>query len=101
MSESVRRDRELDTERVWFPNTNFFDVDLTVQQGVYTGRENQAATDDTLPNLLDPVKEYGAAFSEKAQTLVQQLQVHPDLDCRFLAVRLNFSDFYRSRKDHR
>ncbi|KAF8914637.1 gamma-tubulin complex DGRIP91/SPC98 component [Mucidula mucida] len=84
LSESVRRDRELDTER-----------------GVYTGRENQAATDDTLPNLLDPVKEYGAAFSEKAQTLVQQLQVHPDLDCRFLAVRLNFSDFYRSRKDHR
>ncbi|KAF9055299.1 hypothetical protein BDZ89DRAFT_1175392 [Hymenopellis radicata] len=84
LSESVRRDRELDTER-----------------GVYTGRENQAATDDALPHLLNPVKEYGAAFSEKAQTLVQQLQVHPDLDCRFLALRLNFSDFYRSRKDHK
>ncbi|SJL02046.1 related to Spindle pole body component alp6 [Armillaria ostoyae] len=79
LSESVRRDRELDNER-----------------GVYTGR---GTTDTELPIQLNPVKEYGSQFSEKAQALVHQLQVHPDLDCRFLAVRLSFSEYYRTKKD--
>ncbi|KAK0190890.1 gamma-tubulin complex, component 3 [Armillaria mellea] len=79
LSESVRRDRELDDER-----------------GVYTGR---GMTDTELPIQLNPVKEYGSQFSEKAQALVHQLQVHPDLDCRFLAVRLSFSEYYRTKKD--
>ncbi|KIY71475.1 gamma-tubulin complex DGRIP91/SPC98 component [Cylindrobasidium torrendii FP15055 ss-10] len=78
LSESVRRDRELDAER-----------------GVYTGKESEA---DALPrSVIDPVREYGTTFFEKAQILVQHLQVHPDLDCRFLAVRLNFADFYRKK----
>ncbi|KAK0468412.1 gamma-tubulin complex, component 3 [Desarmillaria tabescens] len=79
LSESVRRDRERDNE-----------------QGVYTGRE---VTGGELPIQLNPVKEYGAEFSEKAQALVHQLQTHPDLDCRFLAVRLSFSEYYRTKKD--
>ncbi|KAK0206607.1 gamma-tubulin complex, component 3 [Desarmillaria ectypa] len=79
LSESVQRDRERDDER-----------------GVYTGR---GTTADALPIQLNPVKEYGAQFSEKAQALVHQLQAHPDLDCRFLAVRLSFSEYYRTKKD--
>jgi gamma-tubulin complex component 3 len=52
-----------------------------------------------LPGLLSILKEYGSTFSEKIQTMVLQLQVHPDLDCRFLGIRLSFSDFYKSKKD--
>ncbi|KAJ7283605.1 gamma-tubulin complex, component 3 [Mycena rebaudengoi] len=79
LSESSRRDGKLDAER-----------------GVFTGTE-QAQDPDALPRLLHQVKEYGSLFSERAQTIVQQLQGHPDLDCRFLGVRLSFSDFYRKK----
>jgi len=83
LSESSRRDEARDTAR-----------------GVFTGhgsREDKSA--DTLASLLGRAKEYGSSFSERTQTIVQHLQVHPDLDCRFLGIRLSFSDFYRSRKE--
>jgi gamma-tubulin complex component 3 len=54
---------------------------------------------DQLPRILRRVKEYSGLFSERAQAIVHALQLHQDLDCRFLSVRLNFSDFYRSRKE--
>ncbi|KAF5344118.1 hypothetical protein D9758_008907 [Tetrapyrgos nigripes] len=81
LSESARRDRALDTAR-----------------GLYTGPSDDPNTslEESLPRLMRPVQEYGTQFSEKAQSLVQYLQVHSDLDCRFLAVRLNFSDYYRN-----
>ncbi|KAJ7180143.1 gamma-tubulin complex, component 3 [Mycena crocata] len=79
LSESARRDGKLDAER-----------------GVFTGNE-QPHDADALPRLIHQVKEYGGIFSERAQTIVQQLQAHPDLDCRFLGIRLNFSDFYRKK----
>ncbi|KAJ7129622.1 gamma-tubulin complex DGRIP91/SPC98 component [Mycena epipterygia] len=81
LSESARRDGKLDAER---------------RKGVYTGTE-QAHDPEALPRLVNQVKEYGALFSERAQTIVQQLQAHPDLDCRFLGIRLSFSDFYRKK----
>jgi gamma-tubulin complex component 3 len=59
-------------------------------------RDNRS---DALPAILGRIREYSAAFSEKAQTIVQALQSHSDLDCRFLGVRLSFSDFYRSRRE--
>ncbi|KAF8165302.1 gamma-tubulin complex, DGRIP91/SPC98 component [Crassisporium funariophilum] len=84
LTESARRDQELDANR-----------------GVYTGnpRDNQEHNRAALPGLLSRLKDYGSAFSDKLQTMVQHLQVHPDLDCRFLGIRLSFSDFYRSKKD--
>jgi gamma-tubulin complex component 3 len=67
---------------------------------VYTGPEmdNQQAQ-DALPRIRRKIKEYGSSFSEKAQTIVQGLQTHSDLDCRFLGIRLSFSDFYRNKKE--
>ncbi|KAJ7228614.1 gamma-tubulin complex DGRIP91/SPC98 component [Mycena pura] len=79
LSESARRDGQLDAER-----------------GVYTGTE-PAHDPDTLPRLIQQVKDYSGVFSERAQTIVHQLQAHPDLDCRFLGIRLSFSDFYRRK----
>ncbi|KIY49250.1 gamma-tubulin complex, DGRIP91/SPC98 component [Fistulina hepatica ATCC 64428] len=81
LSESARRDHEKDLERG------------VISEAAHTPFE------DALPGLIGRVKEYSSAFSERAQTIVQQLQSHPDLDCRFLGVRLSFSEFYRSRKE--
>lgn len=47
---------------------------------------------------MQNVKNYAQRFSDRTLHLVQQLQVHSDLDCRFLAVRLSFSEYYRSKK---
>lgn len=38
-------------------------------------------------------------FTDKAQNIVHSLQTHSDLDCRFLAIRLSFSDFYKTKKE--
>jgi gamma-tubulin complex component 3 len=54
---------------------------------------------DTLPRIRRRIKEYGTSFSEQAQTIVHGLQSHPDLDCRFLGIRLSFSDFYKTKKE--
>jgi len=84
LTEAARKDQALDAER-----------------GVYTGNldDDQTHTRDALPGLLSRLKDYGNTFSEKIQAVVLQLQVHPDLDCRFLGIRLSFSDFYKSKKD--
>ncbi|KAJ7047325.1 gamma-tubulin complex DGRIP91/SPC98 component [Mycena alexandri] len=79
LSESARRDGKLDAER-----------------GVYTGVKQPQDT-EALPRLINQVKEYGGVFSERAQTIVSGLATHPDLDCRFLGIRLSFSDFYRKK----
>ncbi|KAI0824783.1 gamma-tubulin complex DGRIP91/SPC98 component [Trametes gibbosa] len=85
LSESARRDAEKDTAR-----------------GVHTRietAEDRRYTTESLPDILARVREYGAAFSERVQAIVQALAVHPDLDCRFLGIRLSFSDFYKTRKE--
>lgn len=71
---------------------------LTPLQGIYTGTIRDSRP-EALPDILGRIHEYGSAFSEKVQTIVQALQSHSDLDCRFLGVRLSFSDFYRSRRE--
>ncbi|KAF9456030.1 gamma-tubulin complex DGRIP91/SPC98 component [Collybia nuda] len=82
LSESARRDGNLDTNR-----------------GVFTGAEGgEMQPPDALVKICDRLKEYSSSFSDRAQTIVQYLQVHPDLDCRFLGIRLSFSDFYKSKK---
>lgn len=84
LTESARRDRELDADR-----------------GVFSGTKVpfQNNTSEALPGIIARVREFGSSFSDRAQNIVLQLQVHPDLDCRFLGVRLSFSDYYRSRKE--
>lgn len=61
--------------------------------------EDRRYTIESLPGILSRVREYGAAFSERVQAIVQALAAHPDLDCRFLGIRLSFSDFYKTRKE--
>ncbi|KAG8759034.1 Microtubule-nucleating Tub4p (gamma-tubulin) complex component [Serendipita sp. 396] len=87
LAEAARADSERDHDR-----------------GVYTMPETDQLSAshksaDSLPRILRRVKEYSGLFSERAQSIVHALQVHQDLDCRFLSVRLNFSDFYRTRKE--
>lgn len=55
--------------------------------------------DDAVNDILGRVREYGTSFSERVQSIVLGLQTHPDLDCRFLAVRISFSDFYKTKRD--
>jgi gamma-tubulin complex component 3 len=70
-------------------------------QGIYTTSDKRPSLQksDALLNGLRQCKEYGASFSEKVQVILHVLQVHVDLDCRFLGIRLSFSDFYRAKKD--
>ncbi|KAF9567322.1 gamma-tubulin complex, DGRIP91/SPC98 component [Agrocybe pediades] len=82
LSESARRDQQMDNVR-----------------GVYTGAAKDSPSHDLPSGILERLQECGSGFSEKVQTMVQQLQVHPDLDCRFLGIRLSFSDYYRPKKD--
>jgi gamma-tubulin complex component 3 len=68
-------------------------------QGVFTGPDEPEMQADAIPRVRRRIKEYGSAFSERAQAIVQNLQGHPDLGCRFLGIRLSFSDFYKSKKE--
>lgn len=84
LSESSRRDEEFDNQR-----------------GVVTARTRRGRHDsaEVLDGMLDRVREYGASFSERVQVIVHHLQVHSDLDCRFLGIRLSFSEHYKTKKD--
>ena len=54
----------------------------------------------SLSKIRALVREYSTSFSDSAQAIVHALQPHPDLDCRFLGIRLSFSDFYRTKREH-
>ncbi|KAI6113696.1 gamma-tubulin complex, component 3 [Pisolithus thermaeus] len=82
LSETARRDQTRDADR-----------------GIYTIPTQQRSGVPTLSQIRNLVKEYGATFSDLALSIVHTLQSHPDLDCRFLGIRLSFSDFYRAKKD--
>ncbi|OJA18989.1 hypothetical protein AZE42_00397 [Rhizopogon vesiculosus] len=66
-------------------------------RGVYTAPGSPHT--QSISQIRKLLKEYSTAFSERMQTIVQALQSHPDLDCRFLGIRLSFSEFYRAKKD--
>ncbi|EIW76095.1 gamma-tubulin complex DGRIP91 SPC98 component [Coniophora puteana RWD-64-598 SS2] len=51
-----------------------------------------------LERLRKLVEEYAQTFTEQASGIVHSLQTHPDLDCRFLGIRMSFSDYYRRGK---
>lgn len=74
-------------------------VGFHVGQGVHTIAIPQASSTDSLHEILGRLKEYQTAFTERAQSIIAHLQVHPDLDCRFLGIRLSFSDYYKARRD--
>ena len=73
LSESARRDGQLDAERVSLCMP-FLSGTHSWLKGVYTGTE-PAHDPDTLPRLIQQVKDYSGVFSERAQTIVHQLQV--------------------------
>lgn len=60
---------------------------------MYTGKVPESTQNAS--DLTARLHEYGTLFKDKIQMMVQHLQVHPDLDCRFLAIRLSFSDYYK------
>ncbi|THH07676.1 hypothetical protein EW145_g3217 [Phellinidium pouzarii] len=72
------------------------------RRGLYTDprlTQDQTSTKETLSRILQRTREYGATFSERVQALVLALAVHPDLDCKYLGIRLSFSDFYKTKRD--
>ncbi|KZT72474.1 gamma-tubulin complex, component 3 [Daedalea quercina L-15889] len=85
LSEAARRDSERDAAR---------GVVTSIPSSASNRRDPEAVDD-----ILTRVREYSTSFSERAQTIVQALSSHADLDCRFLAIRLSFSDFYKTRKE--
>ena len=103
MTESSRRDSERDQTRVSLIRLVFTTTcETTVhEQGIYTSAITRTGSQpsDALSAGLRQCKEYGAAFSEKVHVILHALQTHVDLDCRFLAIRLSFSEFYRAKKE--
>ncbi|KAI9574841.1 gamma-tubulin complex, component 3 [Boletus coccyginus] len=83
LSESARRDQAKDVDR-----------------GIYSAPVPDRMGPQSLSRIRALVKEYSTSFSDSAQSIVHALQSHPDLDCRFLGIRLSFSDFYRTKKEH-
>ncbi|GAA5885815.1 hypothetical protein JCM5296_000151 [Sporobolomyces johnsonii] len=55
----------------------------------------RAPSTDQLMDLENRLADYSARFREKAQELVVGLERSPDLDMKFLAVRLNFNHSFR------
>jgi gamma-tubulin complex component 3 len=79
-----------------------FDLPFAHPQGVITGvTEASQRYDSTevLSRILRRIKEYGIAFSDRTFAIVAALSSHPEQDCRFLAIRLSFNDFYKPKKD--
>lgn len=73
-----------------------------LSQGVFTNIPASGSNrhdPEAVHDILARVREYGTSFSERVQAIVQALSTHADLDCRFLAIRLSFSDFYKTRKE--
>lgn len=53
-------------------------------------------TAEQLEKLEDRLASYGSLFRERATELVIGLERSPDLDMKFLAVRLNFNYQFRA-----
>lgn len=70
------------------------------RQGIYTVPALDRVDPQSLPNIRAFVRECSTSFNDSTQAIVHALQSHPDLDCRFLGIRLSFSDFYRTKKEH-
>ncbi|KAF8559126.1 gamma-tubulin complex, component 3 [Imleria badia] len=83
LSESARLDQAKDVDR-----------------GIYTAPVPDRMGTQSLSKIRALLKEYSTSFGDSAQSIVHALQSHPDLDCRFLGIRLSFSDFYRTKKEH-
>lgn len=54
---------------------------------------------ESLPRILRRAEQYSRTFSDLAMSIVVALNTHSDYECRFLGVRLSFSDFYRLKRE--
>ncbi|KAG8748429.1 Microtubule-nucleating Tub4p (gamma-tubulin) complex component [Ceratobasidium sp. 414] len=85
LAEAARRDSKRDGHR-----------------GVFTtedGERPQRDATESLPRILKRVEQYSRSFSDLAMSIVVSLNTHSDYECRFLGVRLSFSDFYRLKRE--
>ncbi|CAE6481924.1 unnamed protein product [Rhizoctonia solani] len=86
LTEAARRDSERDGHRGL----------TTANDGA--GRYTRDSA-ESLPRILRRVEQYSHAFSDLAMSIVVALNTHSDYECRFLGVRLSFSDFYRLKRE--
>lgn len=103
LNESARRDAQKDSGRVGFHpsfrkrSINYNEIHCV--QGVVTTLGNQRQDDPELVNaILDQVHKAGVDFAAHALAIVTGLYTHPDQDCRFLAIRLSFNDYYKIQR---
>ncbi|CAE6401773.1 unnamed protein product [Rhizoctonia solani] len=89
LGEAARRDSERDGYRGVYTTTG------NDEAGRYLARDNA----ESLPRILKRVEQYSHAFSDLAMSIVVALNTHSDYECRFLGVRLSFSDFYRLKRE--
>ncbi|KAG9127000.1 Microtubule-nucleating Tub4p (gamma-tubulin) complex component [Ceratobasidium sp. 392] len=82
LAEAARRDSERDGYR-----------------GVFTTEDGERPSTESLPRILRRVEQYSRSFSDLAMSIVVALNTHSDYECRFLGVRLSFSDFYRLKRE--
>ena len=99
LNETVRRDAHKDSGRVGFhPPFRKRSINDTVQ-GVVTTLGNQRQDDPEVVNaILDQVHKAGVDFAAHTLAIVTGLYTHPDQDCRFLAIRLSFNDYYKIQR---
>lgn len=57
--------------------------------------DTTSGTDSVFPELKNRLGELGRQFRRKVTTLLVDLTYQPDADMRFLAVVMNFNDFYK------
>ncbi|KAJ1306807.1 hypothetical protein OPQ81_007793 [Rhizoctonia solani] len=88
LAEAARRDSERDGYRGVYTTTGNDDI----------GRYTRDST-ESLSRILRRVEQYSHAFSDLAMSIVVALNTHSDYECRFLGVRLSFSDFYRLKRE--
>jgi gamma-tubulin complex component 3 len=82
LSESSRRDHDQDAMR-----------------GVYSSSDATGDSAEKLREIRQRSHDYRISFSERATVVIHGLQSHPDLSCRFLAIKLSFSEFYKTRRE--
>ncbi|KAF8606058.1 gamma-tubulin complex DGRIP91/SPC98 component [Ceratobasidium sp. AG-I] len=89
LAEAARRDSERDGHRGVF----------TVNPSDDDAARHMRDANESLPRILRRVEQYSHTFSDLAMSIVMALNTHSDYECRFLGVRLSFSDFYRLKRE--
>lgn len=69
----------------------------TFLQGIYS--RGPSSQTEKLQQLRERIHGYRSSFTERATAIIHSLQSHTDLTCRTLAMRLSFSEYYKTKRE--